>query len=105
MEYFCLMCSAVCCVLSTLGLIAEARLKRRRTETFLKLTKGYEIMKKEALEPYIGRDIVVKDLFGATTRGTLESVSDESTVLVRGGKKTAVVATEYVASFEVSENK
>jgi len=98
------MCSAVCFVLSALGLISEARLKRRKTETFLKLTKGYEIMKKEALEPYIGRDIVVKDLFGATSRGTLESVSDESTVLVRaGGKRTAVVATEYVASFEVSE--
>lgn len=91
-----------------MGFIAEARLKRRKTETFLKLQKGYEIMKMAALQPYIGNEIVVKDLFGAVSRGTLDNVSDESTVLIcKKGKKNVqtVVATEYIASFEVSEKK
>ena len=62
-------------------------------------------MKKEALEPFIGQRIIIRDLFGYTTEGVLESV-DDNRVIVTSGRKTVqktVMATEYVSSFDLSE--
>ncbi len=62
-------------------------------------------MKKEALEPFIGQKIVIRDLFGYVTEGVLESVDDNSVILTRGRKtvQKTVMATEYVSSFDLSE--
>ncbi|MCM1290057.1 MAG: hypothetical protein NC132_06380 [Corallococcus sp.] len=108
MEYLCLVCAFACFAAAAAGFVLEARAKRKKTKTFLKLIEGYEIVKKQALEPFIGSEMIVKDLFGAVSRGTLTSVTDEGAVLVSAKGKNSVqtvVATEYIASFEVSEKK
>lgn len=92
------------CFFDVVCVLARKRAEKQKSRIhFIKKRKTG--MRKEALEPFIGQKIIIRDLFGYVTEGVLESVDDNSVILTRGRKtvqKTAM-ATEYVSSFDLSE--
>ncbi len=70
------------------------------------LEKGEnKFMKKEALLPIIGKPVIVRDVFGNISYGTLESVDDETMMLLVNAKKGTkeIVSLQYISSVVIEE--
>ncbi len=62
-------------------------------------------MKREIFVPLVGKSVVVRDLFGNITYGTLESVDDETLMLLVNAKKDTkeIVSLQYISSVVIEE--
>ncbi len=61
-------------------------------------------MKRETLFPFVGKSVIVRDLFGNVSYGTIENVDDETLRLIVNKRGTReIMSLEYIVSVVIEE--